>query len=406
LEEEVRTLKNNTKPESTRQVANTPRKRKRTGGRLPTGSLDVKGGHHDPHQLALNTGDLPQLDEIGNSHDIPQGLWLNWRISSSAKSGPVTNHFRLVSELQTVLFNSRVNQKDLVHVLEQFIQSHTELVGLISSSKPTRSYNEPESTRYSFETQPSPHTNGKGATPGIIGLLMRTLVLLVDGFNEVGGKEQLIQQSGLTYRMVLLFKSIMDGIQLQSEIGAGMAKNSRKVNSLHGLCHLYAYLLSVLDLEKQGHLEMLEGALFLLLDRTGKLLKNFVLDEAWITGDEDLADTTTKVHYVEARALVWMLQRAVPIANRAFAQSPEPGPGQIRLHDIVRDKLQYTLLKAVFGDDGVNFEKRFRLPEDLEAFDTTMPPDDNDEEVLRNWFTGEVWRIVGWEALGPVIDWD
>jgi len=66
----------------------------------------------------------------------------------------------------------------------------------------------------------------------------------------------------------------------------------------------------------------------------------------------------------------------------------------------VKEKLQNTLLKGVFGGDDETFRDCLQLPPVPENGTGETPPSQVDPaELTPEWFTGEVWRILGWDIL-------
>jgi hypothetical protein len=66
----------------------------------------------------------------------------------------------------------------------------------------------------------------------------------------------------------------------------------------------------------------------------------------------------------------------------------------------IREKLQNTLLKGVFGDDDETFRNSLQKPIGLESgMDGDLPAQLGPAEQTPEWFTGEIWRILGWNIL-------
>jgi hypothetical protein len=66
----------------------------------------------------------------------------------------------------------------------------------------------------------------------------------------------------------------------------------------------------------------------------------------------------------------------------------------------VKEKLQNTLLKGVFGGDDETFRDCLQLLPVLENGTGKTPPSQVDPaELTPEWFMSEVWRILGWDIL-------
>ena len=71
-----------------------------------------------------------------------------------------------------------------------------------------------------------------------------------------------------------------------------------------------------------------------------------------------------------------------------------------------KDRLQRTLIHCMFGDDGAGEHDEFadvlRMPARLGSVPNMPKVEDKD---VGEWFTGEVWRLVGWDLLGKDGQW-
>jgi hypothetical protein len=63
----------------------------------------------------------------------------------------------------------------------------------------------------------------------------------------------------------------------------------------------------------------------------------------------------------------------------------------------VKTKLQNTLLKAVFGQDDPLFSDSLVQP--VKPAEDRCPHSQTLDKPVSEWFTQEVWRLLGWEIL-------
>ena len=195
------------------------------------------------------------------------------------------------------------------------------------------------------------------------------------------------------------------------------------------LCELTITMMRCLDVTIPSHREVLEGFLFLLLKRVGQALKVFVFEDGILQdlefdgiGSTAPNGTATNHQVIEAQApcLIYLLEQVQSFTLTLDFQT-QPIPGSIELHqksttpsttpssttlsNHAHNRLQHTLLTAVFGDQTrSDFQAAFTPPD--------APIGDNmaakfsegiRTEGVRDWFKQEVWRIIGWDALKRAI---
>ncbi|KGO74413.1 hypothetical protein PITC_019460 [Penicillium italicum] len=166
-----------------------------------------------------------------------------------------------------------------------------------------------------------------------------------------------------------------------------------------------------LNLTRIEDQEVMEGYLFLVLDRMGKMLALHVFHDLRLPmgicpgmtfpdGLEAMTDEglMPKEAQLEAKYLVRLLDR---ILNAESRQSPLETSAACQFVANAKDRLQKTLLRAVFGPDDHMFRESLRRPH-------TPPPQvldgqHMDQEKFSDWLTQELWRIVGWDVLRTVI---
>jgi hypothetical protein len=171
------------------------------------------------------------------------------------------------------------------------------------------------------------------------------------------------------------------------------------------------------------HVDLLEGYLYVLLNRVGTVLSTIEFQE--LVSDPDLRANQEKlplpygllrtvtgdrsVHgvEVEAKYLVWLLEKAMAVVysvsmKSAFEFPSNSAPseaGSGSLLRFARKKLQSTLLKAVFKENEPLFIDALQRPQ--LSVDTLLHLTDTNAErgSASEWFPREVWRLLGWDIL-------
>ena len=195
------------------------------------------------------------------------------------------------------------------------------------------------------------------------------------------------------------------------------------------ICRLLVAILVSLDTTRQSQMDVLEGAMYLILDRVGIALKAFVSDVVLgandgpphlktqkSSADQQRMKIVTKAR-AEARYLIWILERVMLIyrlsenergvTSNGLDNNTEHLPQEAvssiprTLTEQVKKKLQNTLLTSVFGDGECNFEDGLRLPTDPRLkIDTGLS--DLEEKDVAKWFKQEVWRLLAWDVVENV----
>ncbi|KAI9687942.1 MAG: hypothetical protein M1822_002024 [Bathelium mastoideum] len=212
-------------------------------------------------------------------------------------------------------------------------------------------------------------------------------------------------------------------------------KAIRDNNMPNAIASFLTTALSALDSGSPSHREVFEGYLFVLLDRLGKILYLFTFGRSRAaTIEEDLVDAnlldndTIKEHaQVEASYLLKILERALDLgaqhlndpstsvgtATVGFKSSTKPTAAASRLpcpkksvlSQRAKNRLQHTLINAVFGpskdDDDRDFSDVLRLPAQCSAL---AKPSKVDERDISTRFTKELWTLLGWDILAK-SDW-
>ncbi|KAI9698688.1 MAG: hypothetical protein M1836_003798 [Candelina mexicana] len=205
--------------------------------------------------------------------------------------------------------------------------------------------------------------------------------------------------------------------------------------------HISRLLLAmVLELRptQAAHCEILEGFLYVLLDRIGSILYGFVFkkpeDEDVSSNIRDLSshgigerhanEAEQRANRAEAYYLIWILERALASVQRDTSgrcgQAWDPSKGlrdgigrsknasmgpttKELLSERARARLQNTLLRGMFGDDEKDFQDCLQKPP-ISEIALEMPTHVGHHDDAEDWFKGQVWRLLGWEILSKNVD--
>ena len=182
------------------------------------------------------------------------------------------------------------------------------------------------------------------------------------------------------------------------------------------LGELIVKFVDCLDTTKPAHKIILEGFLFIFLDRIGKGLKHSVF-EPYATNQnaqEDSRKDNPPIASLFSRAnsqenvsfkaqapyLIWLLERIQPLKLLPphSVEPPQSATPDTNITSFARDQLQYTLLKAVFGDDApADYEPALELVSTLT--DVPVPGSASVDVDVKDWYMHEVWRLLGWDVL-------
>lgn len=176
-----------------------------------------------------------------------------------------------------------------------------------------------------------------------------------------------------------------------------------------------------LDPTRKEQNDILEGLLFTLIEHVGQVLcmvvfKDLRSDPGLRVDAQELplpgplfkayadglgAGIAERAAQLECRHLVWILERALAFVNqyekRAEAELSADGVLQYKppnLFERAKDQLQKTLLKGVFGTDDSGFGDSLKTP-DIPSVPSLPHP----KKDLSEWFSEEIWRLVGWDIL-------
>ncbi|OOO05393.1 hypothetical protein OAory_01069090 [Aspergillus oryzae] len=342
--------------------------------------------------------------------------------------GPVMRHYYT---LQKTL-QKKSNGFDIVQAAVKLCETTANELSKVISEKraaPCASRNK-GSTRTEMPT-----------TDEVLRCVSCTFQLLLRVIKSLSGTDNGMQYSNrVIYHIVHLYESTMNALeqwckakseQTQSAKQKHATSNRKaKDKQLHDsnmntddedftqMAQLLNAMTSSLDTGCAGHQDLLEGFLFILLNRVGKLLCLFVFQDLQLKPDLradltklphprgltelDLSDKSLCSAEMEAKCLVWLLERTLAVF-RSFTSSSSSASrdsdGSIIFAAKIKERLQSTLLQAVFGTDST-WGKSLRrpAPTDGDLHNLRLPSQNSDQSVP-DWFTQEVWTLLGWEIL-------
>ncbi|KAJ5746013.1 hypothetical protein N7520_011195 [Penicillium odoratum] len=197
-------------------------------------------------------------------------------------------------------------------------------------------------------------------------------------------------------------------IQKKKETVTSKAKRLKmEKDATECLLDLLCTMALSLDLTRSDDQDVMEGYLFIVIHRVGKMLALFVFEDHQLPSDscpdidvpQGIRDMkaeglTNEMAQVEAEHLIRLLHRML---------SSRLCDTEIMHSQFIRNmhrRLQKTLIQAVFGDDDPLFREGLVRP------GTPPPLDDNGRASQRQdfseWFTEELWRLVGWDILNNI----
>ncbi|KLJ09406.1 hypothetical protein EMPG_15176 [Blastomyces silverae] len=216
---------------------------------------------------------------------------------------------------------------------------------------------------------------------------------------------------------------------------AGPLITSDEEVTLNLFSHFLASMILSLNPVGPEENDLLEGFLFSILEHVGRTLCLFVFKE--LNSNSDLRLNPAKLPMpgnfdkeypargemaiaqraaeCEARHLIWILERAIAFTDQ-FERPSDAMNGDLVLTETTlpkgppfqgilqraRAKLQNTLLKGIFGENEPQFRDSLKMPEKPSyplpevSFGRSF---DSAKIDPAEWFTQEVWRLVGWDVL-------
>lgn len=283
----------------------------------------------------------------------------------------------------------------------------------------------------------------------------RIFISLLHGLNALCKEPQdslTSVQSSVIYSYAQAFDTILtimsttltiyaNGIENYESIGnrksnpKGKSGKGRSVEVVSSTLNtLLLAIIASLDPMQRSHGTLFEAILYIILSRVGTRLFFFTFNhersetvdgdivipfpQARASGSTELR-ASQKVAIIEGKYLIQLLARAMTLApsflgsilspsstarlsrscgavNRASASKPSAAKSALTL--LAKQKLQRTLIDAMFGNDDTQNEFIERLAKQKPFPPIAAPPRIDDEDVP-TWFCEQVWRLVGWELL-------
>ena len=264
--------------------------------------------------------------------------------------------------------------------------------------------------------------------------------VLFRALKALSGTENVIRYSNrVIYHIVRLYEATINALEQRCKVKSDETQASKQKNAATKkkvkdrqfpesnmniddevatqMARLLNTMASSLNPGCPGHQDLLEGFLFILLNRVGKLLCMFVFQDLKLRTDLradstkiplpggltalDLNDNSLCSAEMEAKCLIWLLERSLAVLH-SFTSSPSASrdsDGSILFVANLKERLQSTLLQAVFGTDST-WAKSLQRPAltDEDLRNLQLPSQDPDQSVP-DWFTQEVWKLLGWEIL-------
>lgn len=210
--------------------------------------------------------------------------------------------------------------------------------------------------------------------------------------------------------------------------------NIKDLPALNALTSLLNGITKLLDAKIPSHPSILDGIFFVLLQKLGKtiytlafahprpasLSEEISLDVSPENAISQPPNLPLRQAQLQAPYLLHLLKQILsltPSFTTPAASAPttkptktaKPKPGTVTKTSLTlpaKERLQHTLVNAIFGTEGVEEESDLllnclRMPGT--AVGALTVPRVKEVEV-GEWFQGEVWRLLGWEVLGREVD--
>ncbi|KAL5051784.1 hypothetical protein BDW71DRAFT_193330 [Aspergillus fruticulosus] len=187
------------------------------------------------------------------------------------------------------------------------------------------------------------------------------------------------------------------------------------------LASLLNRMVTSLDLTCPGHRRLLEGFLYTLLSRVGKVLSLFVFQDLQLRPDlrmdpDKLPLPAGLIHaevdgkslgaaQTEARYLVCLARGALAVFDKhaTSLSAPLEYLPEVRFLSSIKARLQSTLVQAVFGADS-DLGQTLEKPTPPKVFDIKRLLEDHQpsEISVSEWYIQELWQLLGWEMLTKI----
>ncbi|RHZ52205.1 uncharacterized protein CDV56_102059 [Aspergillus thermomutatus] len=276
--------------------------------------------------------------------------------------------------------------------------------------------------------------------------------LILQALKRLPETENVLQSKGqLAYHLIRLYQAIATALeqycisksgQISASTGSSKApknKQSRKSKSTKAcqelenltttpvdevasqISQLLGSIVISLNLSYAVHRTLFEGLLYVLLTRVGTLLCIFVFQDLQIRPDLHvdptklplpqglqgikLDDQSLRAMQMEAKYLIWPLERSLALLDVCTSSSstlgPQDAPETMAWIAKTKQQLQGTLLQALFGSDRSVFPHTLQQPENLDthALERLQNCTQIPKQSVPDWFMQEIWRLLGWDLL-------
>ncbi|DAA73300.1 TPA_exp: Uncharacterized protein A8136_5225 [Trichophyton benhamiae CBS 112371] len=204
-------------------------------------------------------------------------------------------------------------------------------------------------------------------------------------------------------------------------------KPAPKVENILGcFANMACTMFGSLDTAKPEHKDLLEGFAFVILEHVGMVLGFFTFKDlspltepmtpklkltvpAYLTTAYN--DIRVPTPDIAELAAVWNSKHLIRLLKLAIlymdqhqkttkvAAEPIDCGRENSLASDAKAKLQNTLLKGVFGADDISLGASLNFPPETSSGIICPEPSINPQESPGEWFTQEVWTLLGWDSL-------
>ena len=410
--------------------ANSQSKRRIVPAKMPLPRDNLIEGPVDP-------GRTTEVEEFQNGVFDVERLHCLSSCADQVRTGSVA-FMRHFFNLRQQISLKRSEARALQHAIEQLCKTAATLISDSSAAVPSSVSIKKGSTQ-------SPTVNLQSAAVAIQRLYPSTLL----GLDKLCTKSNSTSGVGsVIYEVVVLFETILAKMSTliiqqakemdESKQTAKTARTkSRAPDQSHksssqnhhavyeSLAQLAATLLTALNPSKSSHRQILEGCLCAFLDHLGSSLSLAVFAETQPSRQSEMflglfppqglqdmstldSGTAQRAVQLEAPYLICILDKVMTLIggfqeidrSQATSLFSFSGNGNHAFVTQVKERLQSTLLKGVFGDEDETFSnalRRSKRPKSRIDGDTAMQL--GPAEQTPEWLVSEVWRALGWSIL-------
>ncbi|KAL6238545.1 hypothetical protein BDW75DRAFT_246978 [Aspergillus navahoensis] len=273
--------------------------------------------------------------------------------------------------------------------------------------------------------------------------------LLFQAIRKVHGTGGLEKKAGLlTHHIVCLYAALMNCLKRYCYTHAVMVRVEHQVYSIQTrsmtrmqtkssdepdsqsqigddgaiqLASLLNRMVTSLDQTCPGHRRLLEGFLYALLNRAGKVLSLLVFQDLQLRPDlrmdpeklplpAGLKDTEVDgkslgAAQTEAKYLVCLARGALTALDKhqTSLSAQLEDMSEVRSLSSIKERLQSTLVQAVFGADS-DFGQTLEKPAPPKGSDIKklLEVHQPSEISVSEWYVQELWQLLGWETLTKI----